>query len=205
MPFLRFSRDRRGYENFFIVQPAKGRGRPPRVLYWFRTPPNVKVGRDAFEPSVQRAIEAQNPDLTFDWDALLATPIPSAEPEPWRERRDAERRAKAARRAEADAPRDLESEAGNASEPVPEEPALSASEASGSAEIPPAPESPESAEAAASGHRRRRRRRGRRGRRPQGGSVAPNEAATALSDVETPEALPESLPESSDDDDDSRE
>src|SRR5438128_2911696 len=101
--FLRFSRDKRGYEHFYLVQPTtnrRGKTRA-RILYWFRTPPGVRVGRLPFDADVQRTIEAQNPDVTFDWKRLLATPIPppSQEVERWRERRRVERAEKAARRA----------------------------------------------------------------------------------------------------------
>ena len=44
--------------------------------------------------SVRRALEAQNPDITFDWRAILETPIPSADADKWRERRRAERAAR---------------------------------------------------------------------------------------------------------------
>jgi hypothetical protein len=102
-PFLRFNRDKRGYEHFYLVQPTtnrRGKTRA-RILYWFRTPPGVKVGRLPFDPDVQRTIEAQNPGITFDWKRLLATPIPppSQDVERWRERRRLERAEKAARRA----------------------------------------------------------------------------------------------------------
>jgi hypothetical protein len=101
--FLRFSRDKRGYEHFYLVQPTtnrRGKTRA-RILYWFRTPPGVRVGRLPFAADVQRAIEAQNPGVTFDWKRLLATPIPppSQDVERWRERRRLERAEKAARRA----------------------------------------------------------------------------------------------------------
>ena len=96
MPFLRFSRDKRGYEHFYLVQPVSGRRGKTRqhILYWFRTPPNVKVGREAFDEQVRRALEAQNPDVEFDWAKLLDTPIPPPAPdvERWRERRRAARR-----------------------------------------------------------------------------------------------------------------
>ena len=93
MSFLKFSRDRRGYEHFYLVEPVTGRrGKTrQRVLYWFRTPPNVKVGREPFDPHVRRALEAQYPAVKFDWEQLRNTPIPSVEPEYWRERRRAER------------------------------------------------------------------------------------------------------------------
>jgi hypothetical protein len=103
VPFLRFSRDKRGYEHFYLVQPTtnrRGKTRT-RILYWFRTPPGVKVGRLPFSDEVQRAIEAQNPGVNFDWKKLLATPIPPPAPdvERWRERRRVERAEKASRRA----------------------------------------------------------------------------------------------------------
>jgi len=90
--YLKFSRDKRGYEHFYLVQPSnRGRARP-RLLYWFRTPPGVKVGRSPFDPDMRRALEAQNPDLVFDWEAITHTPIPPpVEPERWRERRRLER------------------------------------------------------------------------------------------------------------------
>jgi hypothetical protein len=100
---LKFSRDRRGYEHFSLVQPGnRGKARP-RVLYWFRTPPNIKVGRSPFDPEMRRALEAQNPDITFDWEAIVRTPIPPPmEPERWRERRRVERVLRAAESEEAD-------------------------------------------------------------------------------------------------------
>jgi hypothetical protein len=90
--FLKFSRDKRGYENFYLVEPAhRGKGRP-RVLYWFRTPPNLKVGRTAFDPDMRHALEVQNPGVAFDWDAIVQTPIPPpSDTERWRERRRVER------------------------------------------------------------------------------------------------------------------
>src|SRR5262245_11855867 len=100
MAFLRFTRDKRGYEYFYLVQPAQHRGKATaRVLYWFRTPPNVRVGREPFDERVQRELEATNPDVTFDWRKILDTPIPSADVEKWRERRRTERAARASRRA----------------------------------------------------------------------------------------------------------
>jgi hypothetical protein len=96
MAFFRFSRDKRGYENFYLVQPTtnrRGKVRT-RVLYWFRSPPDVKVGREPFDEDVRRALEAQNPDVTFDWASILDAPIPSADADKWRERRRVERAAK---------------------------------------------------------------------------------------------------------------
>ncbi len=107
MPFVRFSRDKRGYEHLYLVQPAsQRRGRPnARVLYWFRTPPNIRVGRRAFDEFARRELERRYPEVTFDWEALANTPIPppSADVERWRERRRQERAARQAARAEAEA------------------------------------------------------------------------------------------------------
>src|SRR5215831_3226419 len=103
MAFFRFNRDKRGYENFYLVEPItnrRGKSRP-RVLYWYRTPPNIKVGRVPFDDEVQRALEAQNPTVVFDWRKIVNAPIPSADVEKWRDRRRAERAEKAARRAAA--------------------------------------------------------------------------------------------------------
>jgi hypothetical protein len=95
--YLKFSRDKRGYEHFCLVQPAnKGKGRP-RVLYWFRTPPNLRIGRVPFDPEVRRALEAHNPDVAFDWTRIVQTPIPPpVSVERWRERRRVERERRAA-------------------------------------------------------------------------------------------------------------
>lgn len=117
MPFVRASRDKRGYEHFFLVQNGAdfhGKGRPS-VLYWFRTPPNVKVGREPFDDSAAQALESQHPDIIFDWKALRNTPVPTAQPEYWRERRRAqraERRLREANERESDAAVPVDEEAG---------------------------------------------------------------------------------------------
>jgi hypothetical protein len=100
LAFLRFSRDKRGYENFYLVETItnrRGKTRA-RVLYWFRTPPGVKVGREPFDLEIRRALEAQNPNVVFDWRKISETPIPSADAEKWRERRRLERATRARRR-----------------------------------------------------------------------------------------------------------
>ena len=89
MAFLRFSRDKRGYEHFYLVEATtnrRGKTRA-RVLYWFRTPPGVKVGREPFDAEVRQRLESQNPGVVFDWKKIVETPIPSADAERWRERR----------------------------------------------------------------------------------------------------------------------
>ena len=72
MPYLRFSRDGRGYENTYVLHTAKKDGKTrPRMLYWFRTPPNVRVGRLPLDEEAIRAIEERNPDVVFDWKRML--------------------------------------------------------------------------------------------------------------------------------------
>ena len=59
-----------------------------RILYWFRTPPNVKVGRAALDEDAIRAIEQGNPNLSFDWDRMLKErPAPEPQAPPTFERR----------------------------------------------------------------------------------------------------------------------
>lgn len=101
MAFVRVSRDKRGYEHIYLIDATVRRGKAsrPRVLYWFRTPPGVMVGREPFDESVRRTLESQYPDVTFDWEQLRKTAIAAPEVEPWRERRRVERAAKQARQA----------------------------------------------------------------------------------------------------------
>ena len=202
--FLRFSRDKRGYEHFYLVQSStnrRGKTRA-RILYWFRTPPGVKVGRLPFSEDVQRAIEAQNPGVVFDWKRLLATPIPPPAPdvERWRERRRLEKAEKAARRAmltsdsEAESAESAESGAAEPAEAstalevsAAESPALSGSapvenvESSETSEPGQAPIAPDPA-GAQPGRKRRRRRRG--GRRDRGAGQGPANAAPPSSNQE---------------------
>lgn len=102
MPFVRFSRDKRGYEHIYLVHAATRHGKPsrPHILYWYRTPPGVTIGREPFDEPVRRALEAQNPEVSFDWKKLASATIPPPDVEHWRERRRVERAAKQARLAE---------------------------------------------------------------------------------------------------------
>ena len=94
MPFLRFSKDRRGYENTYLLHSSRRRNDKdrPTLLYWFRTPPHVKVGRAAFDENAIRALEDQHPGVEFDWPRILATRPPVEAPEPERPRRPSPRR-----------------------------------------------------------------------------------------------------------------
>ncbi len=69
MPYLRFLRDDRGYEHTYVLHGLQSASRPS-LLYWFRTPPNVSVGRQPLDEEAIRAIEASHPDLTFDWTKM---------------------------------------------------------------------------------------------------------------------------------------
>lgn len=79
MPYLRFSRDIRGYEHTYVLHGFRS-GSRPQLLYWFRTPPNITVGRLPLDEEAIRSIEACNPDLTFDWTKMTATPRPRQPP-----------------------------------------------------------------------------------------------------------------------------
>ena len=82
MPYLRFSRDKRGYENTYVLHTFRGkRGPEPRLLYWFRTPPGARVGRHPLDEEAIRAIEAGNPGLEFDWGEMLKVKPPPRPPE----------------------------------------------------------------------------------------------------------------------------
>ena len=71
MPFLRVVRDKRGYETTYLMHwYREGNRQRSKILYVFRTPGGVRVGRDPFEPDVLRQIEAQHPDIAFDWNVV---------------------------------------------------------------------------------------------------------------------------------------
>jgi hypothetical protein len=54
------------------VHAERRRGRQrSRILYWFRTPPGVRVGRSALDEDAILLFEENNPCLDFDWVRLL--------------------------------------------------------------------------------------------------------------------------------------
>jgi hypothetical protein len=92
VPFLRVIRDKRGYETTYLMHLYReGPRQRSKILYVFRTPGGVRVGRDPLEPDVLRQIEAQYPDIAFNWatvresQQLIET---SAEPRRRRPRRE---------------------------------------------------------------------------------------------------------------------
>jgi len=223
LAFLRFSRDKRGYEHFYLVEATtnrRGKTRA-RVLYWFRTPPGVKVGREPFDADVRQALEAQNPGVVFDWRKISETPIPSADAERWRERRRVEKAERAARKARAaddepdsdDAAGEGDAESAEMGEsfdavggddesttPTAEAPA--APDLTGQADSPAHPDSPAQAAAhvqgaahvqpAAAESRRRRRRRRSRGSRGSNGSRG-SSGSEGLQSSQRPEGSNEPL------------
>jgi len=48
------------------------------VLYFFRTPPGVRVGRAPIDEDAIRLLEQHNPDVRFDWTQILRPPPPQA-------------------------------------------------------------------------------------------------------------------------------
>ena len=66
------------------------------MLYWFRTPPGVKVGRAALDEDAIRLIEELNPGIEFDWTRILkgqgAPPTESRPPADARRQRPDHRR-----------------------------------------------------------------------------------------------------------------
>src|SRR4029450_1702908 len=89
LPTLRFTRDKRGYENTYVVHSPRRRNRGrPRILYWFRTPPGRRVGRAALDEDAIRLIEEHHPQIHFNWPQILngedepAPPEPARRPEP---------------------------------------------------------------------------------------------------------------------------
>ena len=92
---MRFSRDRRGYEHTYVLHTSRGQGRQePRILYWFRTPPHVRVGRAAIDEDAIRLLEGAHPDVQFEWSRMLKAqppPAPLPEDQGGRRRRDRNR------------------------------------------------------------------------------------------------------------------
>ena len=72
MPSIRYTRDKRGYETVYVVhghRQNQGQNQT-RVLYLFRSPSHVAVGRKPLDEEAREALEHTHPDLRFDWHAL---------------------------------------------------------------------------------------------------------------------------------------
>jgi hypothetical protein len=94
VPFLRVIRDKRGYETTYLMHLYRdGPRQRSKILYVFRTPGGVRVGRDPLEPEVLRQIESQYPDIQFNWATVRETQQvieTSAEPRRRRPQREGE-------------------------------------------------------------------------------------------------------------------
>lgn len=169
------------------MHPVRRQGRTDtELLYCYRTPPYVKVGRPPLDDEARALLERQYPDIKFDWERILREP-PQALNEQEALRRKEHRDARDARRkrrrsAEASG---LESTEPMSAEPVTERPLPSGRipddeeeeedlgeaadvltsdrSADATGEAPP-----QESEAARSRRRRRRRRRGKRPGEPGG-------------------------------------
>ena len=89
MPFLRVIRDKRGYETTYLMHWCReGARQRSRILYMFRTPGGVRVGREALEADILKQLEAQHPDIEFDWNAVFNNQqVIETTPEPRRTRK----------------------------------------------------------------------------------------------------------------------
>lgn len=73
MPFIRQTRDKRGFESLYVMHAYRPTPESPhrtRVLYLFRSPAQLKVGRLPLDAEVMEALEHTHPDVSFDWSAL---------------------------------------------------------------------------------------------------------------------------------------
>ncbi len=88
MPFLRVIRDKRGYETTYLMHwYREGNRQHSRILYVFRSPGGVRVGRDPLEPEILQQIETEHPDIAFDWKVVRENQqIVDVAPEPRRRR-----------------------------------------------------------------------------------------------------------------------
>jgi hypothetical protein len=92
--YVRVTRDQRGYETTFLLH-ARHPGDRPRVIYWYRTAPGVRVGRPAFDEEIIRSLEEQHPEIEFDWAELMdeaRVVMPEPERRPDRRRKPAPRK-----------------------------------------------------------------------------------------------------------------
>jgi len=105
VPFLRVIRDKRGYETTYLMHWLRdGSRQRSRILYVFRTPGGVRVGRESLGPDVLREIESHHPEINFDWKTLFANQqLVESSPEPRRPRKRKREEEPAATSAVADA------------------------------------------------------------------------------------------------------
>jgi hypothetical protein len=72
MPFLRYVRDHRGNENTYLVHTFRRFGKTrPEILYWFRTPPHIQIGRNPLDDGTMKVIQENFPYVKFDWPKIF--------------------------------------------------------------------------------------------------------------------------------------
>jgi hypothetical protein len=81
-------RDKRGYETTYLMHwYREGHRQRSRILYVFRTPGGVRVGREPLEADVLQDIESLHPEIAFDWKSVVANrQLIESAPEPRRRR-----------------------------------------------------------------------------------------------------------------------
>jgi hypothetical protein len=116
VPFLRVIRDKRGYETTYLMHWLRdGNRQRSRILYVFRTPGGVRVGRESLEPEILREIESCHPEINFDWKTLFANQqLVESSPDTRRPRK----RKRAEEEPAASAPSTAAAESAPAAEPV---------------------------------------------------------------------------------------
>jgi len=196
VPVVRFSRDKRGYEYVYLVHTTTRRGKPgrTRVLYCYRTPPGIRIGRKPFDEEVQRTVEQQNPGVTFDWPSIITAEMPPPDmTDFWRERRRLEKAARQERRAaeaeesgdvpESEAPEPMETLlTGPRADVAESEPELPAESSTVAATAEPVADGAEGGAQASPAQKKRRRRRG--GRRRKGAAGAADSGESEQSGVD---------------------
>lgn len=99
MPFLRVIRDKRGYETTYLMHwYREGSRQRSRILYVFRSPGGVRVGRGPLDHDMLREIEREYPDIEFDWPVVLENQQvieTNPEPRPRKRRRGEDDRGRA--------------------------------------------------------------------------------------------------------------
>ena len=66
----------------------EGNRQRSRILYVFRTPGGVRVGREPLDPEILRQIEHEYPDIDFDWQVVVDNQqVVESSPEPRRPRK----------------------------------------------------------------------------------------------------------------------
>jgi hypothetical protein len=130
---LRVTRDGRGFEHTFLVHAVQHGGKTQtRILYWFRSPVEVRVGRTALDEEALRAIETSHPGRAFSWERIRESRPAAAEPQPAPEPQQGDRRGNTGRNDRHDGRRGGRSEASALPEP-PQPPAAGAPAPSGPA------------------------------------------------------------------------